>query len=750
MRKRLVFPWAALLAVVVVRPASAQPSGDDGRPSRGGPVRGAPPVGETAPAADPAPGEAAAAPAEEAPKKPDVVTVRGGKADALKRGATSGTVVTQKDIERAQAESGGEMLRRVAGLQVRQEDPMGLRLNLGVRGLSPVRSRLILVEEDDIPVVVSPYGEPELYYMTSIERVRRMEVVKGADVLRHGPQTVGAVVRLSTWDPTEEPGWYVAGTAGSRSYGEGLVRYANTHNDVGYVVQAFHKAGDGYRGMGFDVSDAFAKIRFSPGKSSQLRLKLGFHQESANTTYTGLTDSLYRQNKRADTVAPDDRFDIRRLEIGLAHDYFLAPRIALHTKLFAYEMNLGLRLQDFDRSRRPQFTYPRVADPTGLFFRQTTSLRDRVYDVAGASTELDARFGTAGIAHHVTAGTRVILDTSRRRLSSGGFPTAESGDLVTDDSTRIFGFSGWLSDELAMTDALVLTPAVRIEHSRSQLTTHRIADDAQAPHDVDLTGKATSTGVMPGLSLGVGSPSLLAFSSLYLGYSAPRISQAITPDGRDANLAAERSSNYELGVRGKVGKVLRAEADGFMVNFDNQLVSNNPLSGATSEFVNGGRTRHVGFETTATAHLHHLVKLPVELDLSGQYTFVRSRFVGGSFAGHAIPYAPANTVQLLLDGAHASGLGGQVAFGYVGAQYTNEQNSIEGGPTGLDGRIDPYTTLDLSGRYRHERSGLGVSLAAKNVLDRVYISDRLPNGIFTAGFRQIFATVSWTTPSGKQ
>ena len=673
------------------------------------------------------------------------VTVQGDKADTLKRATGSGTTISQQEIERTQPESSGEMFRRVPGLQVRQEDPMGLRLNLGVRGLSPTRSRLVLVEEDGVPVVVSPYGEPELYYMTAIERVQRLDVIKGSDVLRYGPQTVGAVIRLHTWEPTEAPSWYVAGTAGSRGFGEALARYSDTYHDVGYVAQILHKGGDGYRDMGFQATDAFTKLRFFTGPSGVLTAKIGFHDELARTTYTGLTDSLYRQNPRRDTIAPDDHFGIQRYELGLAHEQRFGARTVLRTSFFAYQMNLGLRLQDFDRSPLPQITYPRVADPSGLFFRETTSLRDRVYDVAGLSTELEQRFSTAGALHKVTAGVRGTADVTQRKLSSGAFPTAETGDLLTDDTTRILGLAAWLEDQIAMSDMVLLTPAFRLEHSQSNKTTHRIADDARAPHDVDIHGSSSSTGAMPGLGLAIGNARLNVFSSLYLGYSAPRVSQAITPDGRDADLSAERSSNYEVGVRGRLGKWLRAEADTFLINFDNQLVSNNPLSGATSEFVNGGRTRHLGAELTAIVRAGKAFALPFDLDIAGQYTYVRSRFVGGTFDGHAIPYSPANTAQITLDAAHRSGLSGQVALSYVGSQYTDEQNTAAPGPTGLDGRIDPYTALDIGARYRHAPTGLSLGVAVKSLLDRVYISDRLPNGIFTAGFRQIFATLAWSS-----
>lgn len=687
------------------------------------------------------------APVDAPQPQPAEVVVSGDKADNLKQNSGSGTTITQKEIQAAQPESSAEILKRVPGMQIRTEDPMGLRLNIGVRGLAPTRSRLVLVEEDGVPVVVSPYGEPELYYMTAVERVQKLDVVKGSDVLMYGPQTVGAVIKLHTFEPTDQPDWYVAGTAGSRGYGQGLVRYSGSNGDVGYVVQAFHKGGDGYRDMAFQTTDTFAKARFATGAHGELMAKIGFHDEYARTTYTGLTDELYEQNHRADTVAPSDYFAIRRYEATVQHEQRLTESVKLRSSVFAYHMDFGLRLQDFDRARLPGIDYIRIADPTGLFFRNTTSIRDRTYDVAGLSEEVEARGKIAGVDNKLTTGVRLMDDVARRKLSTGQFPTAKSGDLDTDDQTQIWGLAGWIQDQLAFNDYTLLTPAFRLEHSISSLTTYRIQDNTRAPHDVDISGTTSSTGAMPGLGLMLGKPSLNVFSSLYYGYSAPRVSQAITPDGKDTQLHAERSSNYEIGASGKIAKWLRAEVDGFWINFDNQLVSNNPLSGLDSEFIDGGRTRHLGVEGTAIFRPSVLLEWPVDVDLSAHYTYVHARFAGGTFDGKAIPYSPANTTQLTLDVASHFGLSGQVAFSYIGAQYTDEQNTIQPGPTGLDGKINPYTTLDVGARYKHRPTGLALAATVKNVLDQVYISDRLPNGIFTSGFRQVYVTLSWSPPA---
>ncbi|HET7541583.1 MAG TPA: TonB-dependent receptor [Polyangiaceae bacterium] len=690
-----------------------------------------------------APTEQAAS--EEAPQAPppDVVhevTVRGNKADALKRASGSGTTIGEREIKNAQPESTGELLRRVPGLQLRTEDPMGLRLNLGVRGLSPTRSRLILMEEDGVPVVVSPYGEPELYYTPIVERIQRLDVLKGSDVLRYGPQTVGAVVQLHTFEPTMKPAWYVASQVGSQAYGAVQARYSGTTGDVGYVAQIVRKSGDGYRNMGFYATDAFGKAVLTNAAVGQLSFKFGFHDDHARTSYLGLTDAMWRADPRQDTVAPYDYFDVRRYEASLVHEKHFNDQTALRSTLFGYQMQLGQRSQDFDRNDLGA-EYISVPDPNALFLKSTSSLRDRTYDVLGLSSELEHRFQTAHWVHRLKVGARAMLDVARRKLSAADTLTAESGRLLTDDTTNILGLAAWFEDQISITNKLLVTPAFRYEHSNSRQSFHVANDDH--PGRAGTTVATSAGGAMPGLGVIYGTPKLNAFTSAYLGYSAPRISQAITPQGQDSNLSAERSRNYELGLRGR-GQWLRAEANSFLIQFDNELVSNNPLQGP-SEFVDGGRTRHIGAEATAALRVGKGLALPFDLDLGAQYTFVQARFVGGKYPGKTVPYSPVNSANATLDLALPIGLSGQVAFGYIGSQYTDSDNTVEPGVAGLDGVIVAYTTLDVNARYRYAPSGVSFGLSAKSLLNRVYISDRLPNGIFTAGFRQIIATFAWSS-----
>jgi Fe(3+) dicitrate transport protein len=262
--------------------------------------------------------------------------------------------------------------------------------------------------------------------------------------------------------------------------------------------------------------------------------------------------------------------------------------------------------------------------------------------------------------------------------------------------------------------------------------------------DVDLRGSSQATGVMPGIGFAAGKPSLNLFWGVHSGYSPPRVSQSITPTGQDTGLSAERSLNYEIGARARPLRWLRLETTGFVIAFDNQLVSNNTLSGSSAEFKNGGKTRHAGAELTTVAHLGRPLALPIEVDLAGQYTFVRSTFAGGPFEGKFVPYSPEHSLTVTLDGEHSSGLGAQASFSHVSSQFADESNAVEPDVSGRSGVVPAYDIVDLGVRYRHAPTGLSFHFVVKNALDDVYLSSRLPNGIFASGFRQMIAGIKWS------
>ena len=199
------------------------------------------------------------------------------------------------------------------------------------------------------------------------------------------------------------------------------------------------------------------------------------------------------------------------------------------------------------------------------------------------------------------------------------------------------------------------------------------------------------------------------------------------------------------------------EATLFMMNFQNQLISGSLAGGDETELTNGGATRHLGGEVSLAVKIGKAAKWGFDLDVTGQYTYSRATFTGNAdapqppgqlrFIGNFLPYSPQHSASAILDFDHPFGAGAQLAWNFVGDQFTDDANSVSPDTTGRVGLIPAYSTIDLGLRYAHKRSGLTFSLAIKNLLDQVVIVSRRPDGIFTGGFRQITGGVRWEYPA---
>jgi len=103
-------------------------------------------------------------------------------------------------------------------VNVRDEEGLALRPNIGIRGLNPTRSSKTLLLEDGLFVTYAPYGDNATYYHPPIERFASVEVVKGAGQIGYGPVTVGGVVNYITPAPPARPTANVRLGLGNRDY----------------------------------------------------------------------------------------------------------------------------------------------------------------------------------------------------------------------------------------------------------------------------------------------------------------------------------------------------------------------------------------------------------------------------------------------------------------------------------------------------------------------------------------------------
>lgn len=674
------------------------------------------------------------------------VTVIGDKADAMQKVPGSGTFVGPEEIDRADPQDAAELLRRVPGVSVRQDTAGGGRLDIGVRGLDPGRSRRVLLLEDGIPIGNNPYAEPDLYWVPPAERWAALEVVKGSGNILYGPQTVTGVVNFITPYVPWRREVTLEATGGQRGFAQGLGRYGDRHGDVGYLAQVLFRRGDGFRDQGFRMVDSFAKVDFPTSDTGNAVLKIGIHDYVADADDVGLTSAMFDADPRRDSLAPNDEARTRRYHASLTHEHRFSEAVSLRTLAYGYALTRVWRRQDYTRFPVAGDRYTVIVGDSGvpggaIYFEPTNRTLDRSYLVGGFEPKLEVRFATGAVEHTLDVGARVLGEGAHYEQRAGDTPRTYTGELELDETRTTVAGALYLQDRMAFLDEVILlTPGVRLEYARYQRQIDR-QPTATGAENVDVSGDSDVLGIIPGIGITAGTPDMHGFAGAHVGFAPPRAASSIASNGNSELLEDERSVIYEAGLRLGERRFWQVEVAGFFNNFFNQVVP--ATVGAQTTLVNGGKTRQMGLESAATMAFGKIIQHGMLLDVTGRYTLMRAEFVGGDDDGNQLPYAPNHLLNGVLDVGHDVGIGAQLAYGFVGSQLTDDLNTIEEDITGRVGRIDGYHRLDASVRYHESHTGLTARLSIKDLIDRPFVISRRPEGIFAGGFRQVMASLRW-------
>jgi Fe(3+) dicitrate transport protein len=744
MRRRLL----ASLAVALALPASARAQTTDASPAPAPPA----PDASAAPAPPPPP----------PPKEPVEVRVIGAKADSLQKIPGSGQIITSKEIQNAQPYDAAEMLNRVPGITARQEQESGARLDIGVRGLDPGRSRNLLVLEDGIPVSLNPYAEPDLYIAPQMERMRGIEIVKGSGSILFGPATIGGVINFLTLAPPPRQTVSLQADYGSFNYKRVTATYGDTFGSARYLLQGTYKAGDGVEALPFQTTDVFTKVAFDTSKTGQAIVKLAFHDDATYADDIGLTRDMFAQDPGQRSLAPYDRMHQRQYAASLIHEERIGESATIRTLVYAYETQRHWRRQNWQRTSENSpipsdyqgfagdFTVPGA----GIYFLNTDTILDRVYDVAGIEPRLESHFTTGTVGHKLEYGARLLGETALYQQSNGSLYDSDSGALAEMETHRSIAEAAYAQDTMAFRDDLLVTPGLRFENANF----HRIvlrqtepgggantscATGQSCVTDVNIPGDFSSTALIPGIGMIYGSRNNHLFGGMHYGWQPPRVASSFSPQGTPYPVSAQTAINYEVGTRLSPVRWLSGELTGFLISYENEVIAGSANAGDNAGLMNGGPTRHIGVEAAALAGIGRAMKWKTSVDVLARYSLARATFVGGPYDGNIVPYAPLHTFSAVLDVNHPTGIGGEVAFYFTDSQFADPADTRAQDAAGVYGTIPVHTDLDANIHYKHAPTGLSVRLAAKDLLQDYYITERRPNGIAVGGFRQIMLGVRW-------
>lgn len=200
-------------------------------------------------------------------------------------------------------------LKESPGVYIREEDGVGLRPNIGLRGTNPDRSKKVVLLEDSILIGPAPYAAPAAYYTPSMLTTESLEVYKGFTALPFGPNSIGGAVNYKTPDYIAQDKTTADVSLGS--YNTGVLKLALNKkvSEYGVVLIYGRSQSDGFKELdngkdtGFFQNHALLKVQRPfeiSGHTHLFEVRLGYSDENSHETYLGLTekDFLAKSNRR--------------------------------------------------------------------------------------------------------------------------------------------------------------------------------------------------------------------------------------------------------------------------------------------------------------------------------------------------------------------------------------------------------------------------------------------------------------------
>lgn len=683
-------------------------------------------------------------------REPDVVVI-GQRANLLTIPG-SGTVIDMQELEKSRPLTLNEALRQAPGVFPRDEEGMGLRPNIGIRGLNPTRSSKVLLLEDGIPLAFAPYGDNATYYHPSFKRYDRIEVLKGASQVRFGPQTIGGVVNYITPKAPEEFGGQVFAGAGSEGYleldgtvggallgGRGLLHAQTKHSDSSRANQDLQ------------FSDVFAKMEWDLGDDQTITARVSRYKEDSHVSYSGLMLAEFEADPYGNPFE-NDRFDTERVGGAMSHAWFIGDETALRSTLYGSHFSRDWWRQSSNSSQRPADS----SDPAcgGMANINTTCgnegrLRD--YSVWGIETRLSHAHDLFGVPVRSEAGVRFHAENQQRRQWNGDTPNARTPGVgvnggVREDNERLIGaVSGFVTSQLTFGDLLV-EPGIRFE----QINYDRRNRLNGAQGSTSLSVAVPGLGVVYKLD-----ERSAIYAGVHKGFAPPRVEDIINnATGGTVDLAAEDSVNWELGVRGDVAPGLSLDAAFFRMDFANQIVPQSAAGGVGATLTSAGETLHQGFELMARGSAKKAGWMSTEDDiyarLSATYVVdaafegVRFSTVAGfgatSVSGNRLPYAPEWLLAAAIGYQWGDLVSTEVEAQYTDEMFTDDLNTIPVIANGQRGLIDDVLIFNAAVNARVPGTPLTVFVTGKNLSDELYVVDR-SRGILPGGKRSFQAGV---------
>ena len=549
-----------------------------------------------------------------------------------------------------------EVLRTVPGVNIVGDMGLSNRPNISIRGSWGRRSKKVLLMEDGSPSAPAPYIAPGAYYNPVSDRVKAIEVYKGADMLRYGPNNMYGAVNYITALPPEKPELRLKLIGGQRNYMTGLLSYGGTWNNLGALVEAVYKNFDGFTdNSSVKVLNLNAKIFAKLSNNQSLYFKVSGQFEDNQASLSSQTPFTFEADP-TENPFDADIFTMRRYGLDIIHKWLINPSLSLTSKIYASDFERDWWRQNTTKIRASEVEsyvgaaifndrygymrnlefneddYVRVGQVNNG--RESTSDSRWFFTVAGVEEKLITDWEAWGEKHELEVGLKFHNESYKdRSVRADSSRWARSGNTVSDIKYGLWSVSTYLRNEFNF-NKFSVTPIMRFEYV--DMYRQNLLDISQDP---DITGLKdgrepnTYSIFLPGITIDYQLKDSEVYTSVYKGFIAPSkvFGFLVEQNGivtnpfanQSINIDPEISLNTEIGWR---GSMLNDKIDG-QVTYFNNTIKNFYAGGRNEVFQELGKINMQGLEIGLNIDLlrlefHHI-------GLYGNATLLRSEIKSG-------------------------------------------------------------------------------------------------------------------------
>ena len=662
------------------------------------------------------------------------------------RNAEPSDVVSKSELDQFRYTDIHRIVSRIPGVYISEEDGLGLRPNIGVRGTGSLRMEKLNVMEDGVLIAPAPYASPAAYYSPTAGRMESIEVRKGSTQMKHGPFTTGGSLNyISTSIPTSKLN---SVSLDIGSFGKRLmqVRSGDSMGNFAYLIELYSDKMDGFKELdgggdtGYDKTDFMTKLRYSFSESHALEFKYSMTDELSDETYLGLTDADYSDNplRRYRSTALDE-MDADHSQVMLSYAAKLNDNMSLaiigYSNDFArnwYKLNKvnGMSLSSITKPTSDEWNefYLLMNAENSVDDAYRIKANNREYYSSGIQAVFNVNAGN----HDIQAGVRIHSDEMDRFqwedrygmqngklvMTAQATKGSDSNRIDSAEATALFVEDRFTFGDITVTAGARYEEIVLKRDDWGKTDPDRSETPSQRQHTMDV--------IVPGIGFEY---ALNDYQSVSVGVHKGFAPPGPGTSGVEENaVEPETSINTEIGFKSNNG-LNSLEVTFFTNSYENLIGADTAASGGgTDEIFNGGAVNISGLELYLRRILVDTGSMQIPFEMSWTNTnseFQESfdGFWGKVLKGDELPYIPDNLITFNL------GLNVEKFSSNISLKKTPKMRTVAGsGRLFKSNSTDELTIIDVGMRYAFDNS-VTLSFNINNFLNDNSIAARRPYGV---------------------